>query len=160
MGNGWLDDVAAPTRRWALAVPLVIGTFCLCAVETYERGTFDPVGVPYQAALMAALLFVPVVVLSRLVRTKLCWALTVGVLSVAPVIGLVRTVQSAGAGFDAFRPFLVTVLVLGIGAAVLAVCAEVVLRPDDHPLARRLAREVVGSSKATGASQHFWRAED
>ncbi len=160
MGNGWLDDAVAPTRRWALAVPLVIGTFCLCAVETYERGVFDPVGVPYQASLMAALLFVPGAIMLRAVHTTLCWVGTACVLSAAPVIGLVRTVQGAGTGIDAFLPLLMTVLVLGIGAALLAVAAEIVLRPDDHPVIGHLARVAFGRTERTARPHGFRQADE
>lgn len=160
MGNGWLDDAAAPTKRWALAVPLAIGTFCLCALETYERGAFDPVGVPYQAALTAALLFVPGVILLRAVHTRLCWVVTACVLGAAPVIGLVRTVQGAGTGIDAFLPLLMTVLVLGVGAALLAVASEIVLRPDDHPVIHHLARGAFGRTGRTARPHGFWQAEE
>ena len=120
LGNGWLDDVAAPARHRALAIPFVIGTFCLSVLEAYERAAFDPVGVAYQAALTAALLFVTTVILWHLVRTRLCWALVITAISVAPLLGSVRTLQGDGIGIDAFTPNLTTVLVVGIGASLLA----------------------------------------
>lgn len=111
---------------------------------------------PYQAALTATLLFVPGITLLRFVHTKLCWAATLVVLSAAPVIGLVRTVQRAGTGIDAFLPLLMTVLVLGISAAILAVGADIVLRPDDHPRARRLAHALAGGAGRAEAPHTSW----